>query len=115
MPKREEKVTAPTVQDAFAQWMIAYHTGKDQVVTARQMTQWGRGVDIREMVHNLRLKGHPICSGSTGYYYGTTSDDLDATINIMQSRINEITRVKNALSKTYRKMKLEENGLEYSQ
>lgn len=97
---------SPTVSQSFAEWLKEYHSGKENAVTAKKMSQWGSGVDIRSMVHDLRIQGFPICSDNDGYYYATTADELDATINIMRSRAKEIEKVFVALNKTKFKMTL---------
>ena len=50
---------------------------------------------LREIVNDLRRRGHPICSStSVGYWYATAESDLDTTINHM---IGRRTGINNAL------------------
>lgn len=50
---------------------------------------------LREIVNDLRRRGHPVCSSSShGYWYATAESDIDTTINHMVSRR---TGINNAL------------------
>ena len=50
-----------------------------------------RGVNIREIVHWLRVGDHlPICSDSAGYFYARNKFEAEHTIRQLRSRIKHI-------------------------
>ena len=60
---------------------------------------------VRKYVHNLRLKGFPICTdrpkkkvGGGGFYISYTKADIIKTIRSLKSRKKEIGKVVRALS-----------------
>lgn len=84
-------------EKTFAEWLKEAHTGQQSAVTAKEMSHWGKGVQIREMVHRLRVNGYPICSGEEGYYYAETRKDVERTLNSLRSRYNSILNAYNGL------------------
>ena len=39
---------------------------------------------LRDLVHRLRVKGHPICSSTKGYWIGTREEVLDSAHSLEQ-------------------------------
>jgi len=92
----------------FSDWLKEYHLGKEQAITAKQMNHWGNKREIRYLVHELRLEGHPICSGQRGYYYAKTSDELAVTVKFLKGIVYETAKAMEGLRDTYYEMKTDE-------
>lgn len=80
---------------------IFQHKGKDNIVSAKEICEFlnERGyhakpdainVTIRKVMFERRL---PICSAnSKGYFWATTKEEIQATIDDLQGRIEEMQR-----------------------
>lgn len=75
---------------------LVNHVGDKNAITAREIGI--NGAYLRDLVHTLREKGFPVCSGSTGYWLAETDAELSHTVNHLKSRAREIEKVANALS-----------------
>jgi len=64
--------------------------------TTSSKLQASLGIDdatVRAIAHELRTMGEPIGSGNRGFYYAQSADELDATIEHLQSRVNSINEI----------------------
>jgi hypothetical protein len=77
--------------------------GKGFEITAKSLRSFGKGPEIRKMVHSLRCAGFPICSNNNGYYVAKNSRELKYTINFLNSYIKNITKARDGLLETYHK------------
>tara|TARA_Y100000034_G_C6570908_1_gene247425 strand:+ start:98 stop:409 length:312 start_codon:yes stop_codon:yes gene_type:complete len=59
------------------------------------------GITVRNIVRQLRREGHPIASGSNGYYYARYKTELVSTINNLRSRANDLLKTANILEAAY--------------
>lgn len=75
---------------------LVNHVGERNAITSKEIGI--NGTYLRDLVHTLREKGFPVCSGSTGYWLAETEQELRHTINHLKSRAREIEKVANALS-----------------
>ena len=75
------------------------HRGKANAVKSPELeARFGiSGPTLREFVNELRRRGCPICSDSSGYYYAETEAELAATIRQLSSRIGKIAMAKSGL------------------
>ena len=72
------------------------------------------GTEVRGIVHHLRVvEKRPIASSGKGYYTAHTPDELQDTIDGLQSRINSIREVRTALVKTQRRMQGADEKIRY--
>lgn len=72
-------------------------------------------INVRAVIHVLRVKGRPICSaGKKGYWYATDPEEISDSIDGFTSRINSMTEAKTALIDTRRRMQLERNTQRYN-
>jgi len=55
------------------------------------------GRALREIINELRCRGHPICSDENGYYYASNEAELSATIRQLNNRISNIAKARNGL------------------
>jgi len=69
------------------------------------------GIQVRQLVHQARLDGEPIGSGTTGYFICNDPDELDHTIAQIQSRMNSLNKISIALHKTRSRLSGEQGTL----
>ena len=60
--------------------------------------------DLEKAIRELRLAGHPICSGSEGIYFGERAADIDATLAQLDSRIRSQFATRRALRRVRRRL-----------
>lgn len=88
----------------FVDWLKEYHAGKENAINAKDMKQWGSRRAIRLMVHDLRLSGYPICSGSEGYYYAIRASEVSQTLGFLTSMQDDLQKIIAGLRATYQQM-----------
>lgn len=88
-------------ESAFVDWIKTYHTGKETSVMSRDMRQWGKGPQIRRLIHDLRVKGVPICSTNQGYFYARTESEVESAVAFLTSYMNEIAIARQGLLRSY--------------
>ena len=67
------------------------HVGKSKSITAKNLSEWGCPRQIRSYIHYLRMNSNPICSGSKGYWFAQSQEDVYETIKfILDPRIEEV-------------------------
>lgn len=98
------------IQPSFAEFLREFHTGRENAITSRNLRQWGSDVEIREMVHNLRVHGEPICSCRDGYYYAANSREVYETVQFLYNRVRSILRAYSGLEATYYEMRNSETS-----
>tara|TARA_Y100000310_G_C20566968_1_gene755970 strand:- start:749 stop:1111 length:363 start_codon:yes stop_codon:yes gene_type:complete len=67
-------------------------------------------VTVRQAIGLLRDDGEPIASGPTGFYYATTPDELESTINNLGERIAVMSRRRSMLIQCQNRMKEDDTG-----
>ena len=77
----------------------ALKKGKKNAITQKTLTHngMGKGEEIRSMVHDARVSGIPICSGSKGYYIAETVEELTETIAHLEARRDALDEVIGAM------------------
>ena len=77
---------------------------KDNPIQSREIEKAVQvsGSEVRSIIHELRLSGHPIASDSNGYYMAGNEDELGHTIAQLKSRGNKIFQVANVLEKCFK-------------
>jgi|SRR5690606_15946224 len=85
-----------------------HHVGKENAITAKNLRHIATRREITRIVHSLRVKGYPICSGQDGYYYAKNSAELKETMNFLKSYLKEIEEAYNGIRDTYYMMKTDE-------
>lgn len=75
---------------------LMHHTGKAKGIHVRDLAARITGQldnteaverNVRKLVADLRLEGHPICGHpSTGYFLAETAEELDETCKFLRSR-----------------------------
>lgn len=85
------------------------HVGAGNPIKSKDLCS--KPIKARLMVHALRVKGYPICSGRDGYYMAKTSEELAGTIKYIKAIADEQYRTLQGLQKCYNNYKLKEAGL----
>ena len=62
-----------------------------------------KGSEVRQIIHQLRLDGVPICSGSDGYYYPRDRIEATHTINHLRSRAISLFDIVKAMEDHFNK------------
>ena len=76
-----------------------YHAGQEKAVSSKTL-EAAFSIDgriIRRCISSLRKEGVPICSGSTGYYYAKTQEEINETIEWLNRLITKVSNSKNGL------------------
>ena len=98
--KKTMDVKFQSVAEAFEEFLKKYHSGESRAIKATEINKTIplSPRQIREVVSHLRLNGVPICSGSTGYYYAATTEELAKTKAFMVSHANAMLAAVEAMS-----------------
>jgi hypothetical protein len=64
------------------------------------------GADMRAIIHDLRIKGYPICAGDKGYWYAKTDKELNEFIYTLKARIRAQKEVVDGLKRAFDKVKI---------
>jgi len=94
--KTIEIVKYHTLENPVSGKTIAEFIGLKERPTGRE------GADMRSIIHKLRLSGYPICSSDKGYYWARDRKELSEYVKRLDSRIQSIREVRDALKESYR-------------
>lgn len=97
----ENEKTVMIISDLEIEFAVALSEaarGEDNARTVSDLAAWGKPVDIRTMVHRLRVAGVPICSGRRGYYYAKSLVDIKRTVANLESRVSALNKAINGLN-----------------
>lgn len=82
--------------------MIRRRVGVSAAITGRELADAigvnPRGSTVRDIIHDLRMRGEVICSNSRGYYAPADNDDVRDTLEILNHRIAKIAQARDALA-----------------
>lgn len=77
------------------------HRRDNPIISKKIESKMGlTGPDVRDIVRHLRRLGNPICSFHKGYYWTHDPDDLQQTIDHLESRARDEFVTAAALKKT---------------
>ena len=84
---------------AFERYMKTEHSGEQNAVVSKEIERRFniKGSEVRALVNELRCQGVPICSNSKGYFYATNRDEVESTVNHLNSRIGKIVEARNGM------------------
>lgn len=83
------------IKTAICEYLRQNHVGAEEAVCSRELERLFSlsGRTLRRKINSLRQDGFPICSGSTGYYYASSQQEINGTV----CRLNElILKISNA-------------------
>ena len=85
----------------FEKYMKNEHTGRDNAIKSKALESifHCKGIEIRQMVNELRCLGIPICSCNQGYYYSTREADVRETIKHLEGRASKIKAAYDGMQK----------------
>jgi hypothetical protein len=85
----------------FVNYMKENHSGKAKAIKAKDLkARFGSTRKIRLMTHGLRLEGIPVCTGQTGYYFASSTDEVKESIRYIDSYIDDLNKVRSGLNKS---------------
>ena len=66
---------------------IKLRTKENPVFSHHLETSYGlSGTEIRDIVRELRREGYPIANSKSGYYFANNYEEIEPTINDLESR-----------------------------
>lgn len=86
----------------FEKYMKNEHSGKENAIKSKTLEAifQCKGREIRHTVNELRCLGVPICSCSQGYYYSTSTSDIQETIDHLAGRVRKIKAAQDGMEKS---------------
>tara|TARA_R110000744_G_scaffold63081_2_gene129897 strand:- start:869 stop:1219 length:351 start_codon:yes stop_codon:yes gene_type:complete len=84
--------------------LISLHCKEDAIYSAEiENTLNLVGPQVRTIVHAMRVQGHPVCSNTKGYFWGTR-EEVKETVRSLEQRLRSLAEVirgmQNGLLKT---------------
>ena len=69
------------VSDRFLAFLKKHHTGSEKAIKTDELADIYKlePKTLQNMIHRLRLDGHPICGDQNGYFYASGPDDIKHT------------------------------------
>lgn len=88
--------------ELVTQYIMKHSNGKkhpvcgSQIAKAYEISGW----EVRRLINVARCKGDPICSCSSGYYIASDRQEIQKTIDSLDSRIAAMSNARNGLQKS---------------
>ena len=84
----------PTTKDLLIEYLKNNSIGAENALSGRRLSSiFGvTSPDIRRIVNALRNEKHPVCSDSSGYFYASSTQEIDMTIAHLASRTRQMNR-----------------------
>ena len=84
------------------QYIMEHSNGKKHPVCGSQIAKAYEvsGLEVRRLINVARCKGDPICSCSSGYYIASDRQEIQNTIDSLDSRIAAMSNARNGLQKS---------------
>lgn len=84
------------------EYLREHHITEKTAINARDLgTLFNvKGKPLRDIINNLRQEGVPVCSSWFGYWYSTDPEDVEKTIKQLESRVTNINKAIQGLSKS---------------
>ena len=95
----EQQALQKDTKTEINRYLKQYHTGIRNAVYSRELERRFdiNGRSLRRMISALRMEGHPICSGDTGYYFADNQKEINATINRLNELVTKVSNSRNGL------------------
>ena len=61
--------------------------------------------DLRNYIHNMRRKGIPVCSSCRGYWFATSTEDINKTLAVLRGWKKGLDEAIKALNKIKKRRK----------
>ncbi len=88
-------------EQAVIKVLVEKATAKDPMIIATIGQEIGTTKGLRQVVHDLRLKGYPICQNGYGYYYARTTVELGNYIEKIERDLREETAELDGLRRSF--------------
>ncbi len=91
--------TSADRQNGLIDYLKTHHRGKNKAVTSSRLEAAFdiKGAEVRRIVNEARSGGYPICSDNSGYYYAANKRELNATIEQLSGRVENISNARDGL------------------
>ena len=88
--------------ELVTQYIMKHSNGKKHLVFGSQITKAYEisGWEVRLLINVARCKGDPIWSWSSGYYIASDRQEIQKTIDSLDSRIAAMSNARNGLQKS---------------
>lgn len=87
------------IENALCKYLEKHHKGASKTISSKKLEVVFSvtGAEIRRTVNALRCACQPICSNTTGYYFGETQKEVMATVGQLNGRVQKITMARDGL------------------
>jgi len=108
--KRRKKIKnfIMTYYEQKALKILSFHIGGNNPITGKHLAEkinlpecGKEGANMRAIIHQLRLKGWPICASDRGYFLARTKEELTKFIISLEKRIKSQKEVLKGLHRAF--------------
>lgn len=87
------------IENALCSYLEKNHKGSSKTVSSKKLEVVFSvtGAEIRRAVNALRCACQPICSNTSGYYFGETQKEIMATVAQLNARVQKIAMARDGL------------------
>lgn len=88
--------------ELVTQYIMKHSNGKKHPVCGSQIADAFEisGYTVRQLINAARCKGDPICSCGAGYYIASDRQEIQKTIDSLDSRIAAMSNARNGLQRS---------------
>ena len=87
------------IENALCEYLKKHHKGASKTISSRKLEVVFSvtGAEIRRAVNALRCACQPICSDTSGYYFGETKKEIMGTVTQLNGRVHKIAMARDGL------------------
>lgn len=87
------------IENALCKYLEKHHKGASKTISSKKLEVVFSvtGAEIRRAVNALRCACQPICSDTSGYYFGETQKEIMATVAQLNGRVQKIAMARDGL------------------
>ena len=87
------------IENALCKYLETHHRGASKTISSKKLEVVFSvtGAEIRRAVNALRCACQPICSDTSGYYFGETAEEIMATVSQLSGRVQKIAMARDGL------------------
>ena len=89
----------PNIENALCKYLETHHRGASKTISSKKLEVVFSvtGAEIRRAVNALRCACQPICSDTSGYYFGETQKEIMSTVAQLNGRVQKIAMARDGL------------------
>ena len=86
-------------QEDLCNYLKDLHSGEASAIHSRELEKIFAvtGSKLRFAINQLRSQGCPICSSDAGYYFASTQDEIEQTIQRLNASVSAMSRARDGL------------------